>query len=41
MSSINYFVNNQKIERVLKYLITIPCVNRIERNAINVIEKTF
>lgn len=41
MNSIHYFVNNQKIERDLKYLITIPCVNRLERNAINVIEKTF
>ena len=26
---------------ILKYLIVIPCVNREERNAINVIDKTF
>lgn len=25
----------------LKYLIAIPCVNRLERNAINIIERTF
>jgi hypothetical protein len=29
------------METKLKYLITIPCVNRAERNAINVIERTF
>ena len=39
----NYFITNQKIsyDKKLKYLITIPCVNREERNAINVIERTF
>ena len=39
----NTFITKEKIphERKLKYLITIPCVNREERNAINVIDKTF
>jgi len=43
MSNINYYITKKKIlyETNLKYLITIPCVNREERNAINVIEKTF
>jgi uncharacterized protein YdaU (DUF1376 family) len=43
MFSLNYFITNQKIpyDKKLKYLITIPCVNREERNAINVIERTF
>lgn len=37
------FITNKSvpIETNLKYLITIPCVNREERNAINVIDKTF
>jgi hypothetical protein len=40
---INYFISKIKIpyDKKLKYLITIPCVNRSERNAINVIDKTF
>lgn len=40
---INKFITKEKIpyDRKLKYLITIPCVNREERNAINVIDKTF
>ena len=41
MQNIHYFINKKKIDKNLKYLITIPCVNRQERNAINVIEKTF
>jgi len=41
MHSINHFITKKKIERNLKYLITIPCVNRLERNAINVINQTF
>lgn len=43
MQSINQFITKQKIPYTtkLKYLITIPCVNREERNAINVIDKTF
>ena len=43
MNNIKNFITNQKIpyENNLKYLITIPCVNRSERNAINVIDKTF
>lgn len=43
MSNINNFITKTKIpyETKLKYLITIPCVNREERNAINVIDKTF
>ena len=43
MLNMNYFIKNQKIsyDKKLKYLITIPCVNREERNAINVIERTF
>jgi len=38
-----YFITNKKIEPTekLKYLITIPCVNREERSAINVIDKTL
>ncbi len=40
---LQYFINKQVIpkENKLRYLITIPCVNRAERNAINVIERTF
>lgn len=40
---LNYFIKKDKIplNKQLKYLITIPCVNREERNAINVIDKTF
>ena len=36
-------ITNKKIpyDKPLKYLITIPCVNREERNAINVVHKTF
>ena len=43
MKPIDYFITKQKIphDQKLKYLITIPCVNREERNAINVIDKTF
>ena len=43
MNNINSFVSKEKIplNKKLKYLITIPCVNREERNAINVIDKTF
>ena len=43
MQKIKEFITNQKIDinKKLKYLITIPCVNRAERNAINVIDKTF
>lgn len=39
----NYFITNKPIpvEIKLRYLISIPCVNREERNAINVIDKTF
>ena len=38
-----YFISQTKIpyDTKLKYLITIPCVNREERGAINVIERTF
>ena len=40
---IKFFITKEKInyDRKLNYLITIPCVNREERNAINVIDKTF
>jgi len=43
MSLLDYFITKQRIpyEKKLKYLIAIPCVNREERNAINVIERTF
>ena len=46
LGSINqtkYFITNKKIsyDTQLKYLITIPCVNREERSAINVIDKTL
>jgi hypothetical protein len=43
MNNIQYFITKKKIEKIknLKYIITIPCVNRLERNAINVIDKTF
>jgi hypothetical protein len=39
----NTLITNKKIPLTtkLKYLIIIPCVNRLERNAINVIEITF
>ena len=39
----NKIVTNKVIssEKKLKYLIVIPCVNREERNAINVIDETF
>jgi len=39
----NHIITKQKIPLSinLKYLIAIPCVNRAERNAINVIDKTF
>ena len=42
-NNLNFFITNQQIpqNKKLKYLITIPCVNRMERNAINVIDKTF
>jgi len=40
---INNFITKKVIppEKKMKYLITIPCVNRMERNALNVIHKTF
>ena len=43
MSQLDYFITKKRIpyEKKLKYLIAIPCVNREERNAINVIERTF
>lgn len=43
MNRIDYFITKKRIpyEKKLKYLIAIPCVNREERNAINVIERTF
>ena len=43
MKNLNYFITKKKIpsNTRLRYLITIPCVNREERNAINVIDKTF
>jgi hypothetical protein len=43
MNKIKFFITKQKInhDKKLNYLITIPCVNREERNAINVIDKTF
>jgi len=43
MIHLDYFINKKIIPRDtnLKYLITIPCVNRSERNAINVIDRTF
>jgi hypothetical protein len=43
MENLNNFITKQKIDNniKLKYLITIPCVNREERNAINVITRTF
>jgi hypothetical protein len=39
----NYFITNKSIpyKTKINYLITIPCVNREERNAINIIDKTF
>ncbi len=39
----DFFISKNVIpnDYKLKYLITIPCVNRKERNAINVIERTF
>lgn len=43
MTELNYFISKKVIpyDTKLKYLITIPCVNRYERNAVNVIDKTF
>ena len=43
MIDTNYFISKKKIQSDVKlnYLLTIPCVNREERNAINVIDKTF
>ena len=43
MNDLSYFITKKEIpyETKLKYLIAIPCVNREERNAINVIDKTF
>jgi len=46
MKSISFFksfITEKSIshDTILKYLIVIPCVNREERNAINVIDKTF
>jgi hypothetical protein len=43
MNKIKNFITKEKInyDTKLNYLITIPCVNREERNAINVIDKTF
>jgi len=43
MPQLDYFITKQKIpnDKKLKYLIAIPCVNREERNAINVIDRTF
>jgi hypothetical protein len=39
----NYFITNKSIpyKTKINYLITIPCVNREERNAVNIIDKTF
>ena len=38
-----FFITNKSIpyKAKLNYLITIPCVNREERNAVNIIDKTF
>lgn len=38
-----FFITNKSIpyKTKLNYLITIPCVNREERNAINILDKTF
>lgn len=43
MNEYNFFISNKIINNEVKlnYLIVIPCVNREERNAINVIENTF
>ena len=40
---LDFFITKEKVpyDKKLHYLITIPCVNREERNAINVIHKTF
>jgi len=40
---IHSFITKKEIPQTekLKYLIAIPCVNRLERNAVNVIERTF
>ena len=40
---INSFITKKVIPQNenLKYLIAIPCVNRLERNAVNVIDRTF
>ena len=39
----NNIITNKIIPKddKLKYLICIPCVNRTERNALNIIDKTF
>ena len=39
----NTIITNKVIpfQHILNYLIVIPCVNREERNALNVIDKTF
>ena len=43
MKKLEYFITNKRIpyNQKLKYLIVIPCVNREERNAINIIDKTI
>jgi hypothetical protein len=43
MEKLHFFITKRKIPKEIqvRYLITIPCVNREERNAINVIERTF
>ena len=43
MNKLKFFISKTIIpsETKLRYLITIPCVNREERNAVNVIERTF
>ena len=43
MKALDFFITKEKIphDKKLKYLIAIPCVNRIERNAVNLIELTF
>jgi hypothetical protein len=43
MNKIDFFITKERIKHDVRnsYLIAIPCVNRLERNAINVIDKTF
>lgn len=43
MKNLNNFITKEKIlsDKKLKYLIAIPCVNREERNATNVINRSF